>query len=192
MRPMTLYDRAQLYNSHYAPPLTFHDNKLYGMWWISGSRQATGKDFYGAYHKNYLDRISTLFPDASRVLHLFAGAMPADPGYVRVGLDNLGNNPPDIVGNAEQLASFLPFHPDLIYADPPYSADDSEHYKIGMVNRARVVTECATVLQPGGFLVWLDQALPVFSNDAIRLVGLIGYIRSTGNRFRCVTIFQKP
>lgn len=190
MTPRSIYDRAQLYNSVFSPPLQVHENRMLGMWWISGARQAT--DFYGSYHKNYLTRIATLFPDATKVLHLFAGAMPADPSYVRVGLDNLGNNPPDIVGNAEQLASFLPFKPDLIYADPPYSSDDAEKYKIGMVNRARVISECAVVLQRGGFLVWLDQALPVFSNDAFRLVGLIGYIRSTGNRFRVVSIFQKP
>lgn len=191
MRPLPLQERITFYNSRFTPPLYCHDGRFYGMWWVSGARQS-GTQFYGAYHKNYLTRVESLFPDAEKTVHLFAGAMPADKRYVRVGLDNLGNNPPDIIGNAEQLASFLPFKPDLIYADPPYSSDDAEHYKIGMVNRSRVVEECASVLRPQGFLVWLDQALPVFSNDRLRLVGLVGYIRSTGNRFRVVSVFQKP
>ena len=72
----------------------------------------------------------------------------------------------------------------IIYADPPYSQEDSEHYKNSMVNRERVIQECALVLEPGGFLVWMDQALPVFSNNALKFIGNIAYIRSTGNRFR--------
>jgi 16S rRNA G966 N2-methylase RsmD len=84
------------------------------------------------------------------------------------------------------------YAPDIIFADPPYSEEDMQHYKNEhLVNRPKVVSECAQVLQPGGFLIWLDQVLPVFANAEIRLVGLISYIRSTGNRFRCVCIFQK-
>jgi hypothetical protein len=158
------------------------------MWFLGGARQS---DLYGSYHKNYLDRITSLFPDAIRVLHLFAGSMPPDKGYVRVGIDNTGKYPPDIMGSAEELASFLPFKPDLIFADPPYSVEDAEHYRTGLINRPRVIKECAAVLQPGGFLVWLDQALPTFSNEELSLVGLIGYIRSTSNRFRVVSIFRR-
>jgi ParB/RepB/Spo0J family partition protein len=188
--PLDLPGRVFRYNATYSstPPLVMHNGFIYGYWFLGGGNIS---DFYGSYSTVYLERIQSLFPDAKRVLHLFSGSMP--PGaYVRVGCDPTGKYKSDIEGNAEQLSSFLPFKPDLIYADPPYSEEDSEHYKHAMVNRAKVVDECATVLQPGGFLVWLDQALPVFSNEHIRYVGCISYIRSTGNRFRCVCLFQKP
>jgi hypothetical protein len=157
------------------------------MWFLGGGRHSA---YYGAYHSNYLDRIQTLFPDATKVVHLFGGSIPPDKSYTRV--DSNATLNPDIVGDAEKLSSFLPFHPDLIYADPPYSIEDAEHYKTGLINRPRVLAECGEVLQPNGYVVWLDQALPVFSNDQLNLVGMIGYIRSTGNRFRCVSIFHKP
>jgi hypothetical protein len=99
----------------------------------------------------------------------------------------------DIIGNAESLSSFIRVSPDIIYADPPYTKQEAEdEYQIALVNGPKVVDECGIVLQPGGYLVWLDQRLPVFSNDRLHLVGLISYIRSTGNRFRCICIFQKP
>jgi ParB/RepB/Spo0J family partition protein len=190
MPPLDLAGRAYRYNvSHpdHLPLMVFNDF-LYGYWFLGGGNISS---FYGSYSTEYLERIHSMFPDAKRILHLFSGSMP--PGdYVRVGIDPTGQYKPDIEGDAEKLSSFLPFKPDLIYADPPYSVEDSEHYQKAMVNRAKVVSECAAVLQPGGFLVWLDQALPVFSNDEIKYVGCISYIRSTGNRFRCVCLFQKP
>ncbi len=186
---MSLYERANLFAKAFPTlaPLQYHDGMLYGFWFLGGARHS---NFYGSYHTNYLDRISSLFPDASKVLHLFSGSLPPSSKYIRVGMGE--GEKPDIVGDAEQLASFLPFKPDLVYCDPPYSEEDSQHYKVGLVNRGRVIKEIAVVLQRGGFCVWLDQALPVFSNKDLNLVGLIGYIRSTSNRFRCVSIFRKP
>jgi hypothetical protein len=195
MKPLSIQQRAEMYNSTFPhlPPLVVNqrDEKplLYGAWFLGGARHS---DFYGSYHNEYLTRLNSMFPDAESVVHLFSGSLP--PGkYTRVGIDPTGKGTTaDIIGNAEQLSSFLPFRPDIIYADPPYSVEDCDHYKIGLVNRAKVVDECGTILQPGGYLVWLDQALPVFSNKVLNLVGLISYIRSTGNRFRVVTIFKKP
>jgi hypothetical protein len=189
MRNLSLYERANLFNQAFPQlcPLSYHDGVIQGIWWLGGARHS---DFYGSYHKNYLDRIQSMFSDATKVVHLFSGSLPYSPTYTRIGMGE--GEKPDIIGNAENLASFLPFKPDLIYADPPYSVEDSEHYKTGLINRNRVIKECTSVLQRGGFIVWLDQALPTFSNDEIKLVGLIGYIRSTANRFRVVSIFRKP
>ncbi len=191
MKPLSIYDRAQLYATAFPhlAPLQVHEKVITGMWFLGGQRHNTS--LYGSYHNNYLDRIQSLFPDAVKVVHLFSGSMPAGK-YTRVGMGEMDGQKPEIIGDAQNLASFLPFKPDLIYADPPYSVEDAEHYGTGLINRPRVIKECATVLQRGGFLVWLDQALPTFSNDDLNLVGLIGYIRSTSNRFRCVSIFRKP
>lgn len=196
MKPLTLHARIENYNKTFPPP-PLHVDRLAGKdcitgcWFLGGSRHS---DFYGAYHNEYLSRVTTLFGDAEKVLHLFSGSLPASPKYTRVGIDPTAKGKTaDIVGNAEQLSSFLPFKPDIIYADPPYTKQEAEEdYQISLVNGPRVLDECGLVLQPGGFVVWLDQRLPVFSNDRLRLVGLISYIRSTGNRFRVVSIFQKP
>jgi hypothetical protein len=201
MQPLTLQQRAALYNEKYKhldspnTPLLVHQNKgrpfLLGFWFVGGGNVSK---FYGSYQTEYLARIETLFPDcrgASEVVHLFSGSLPPSADYVRVGMDPTGQYKSDLEIDAHQLSSFLPFKPSLIYADPPYSKEDSEHYQNSMVNRAKIVEECGLVLRPGGFLVWMDQALPIFSNDTLSLVGGISYIRSTGNRFRLVSIFRK-
>lgn len=200
MKPLTLAQRCDLYNnaySHLGPPNTplyVHPGPQRSFatahWFVGGGNIS---ELYGSYQTEYLERISVLFPDATKVVHLFVGSLPPSPRYVRVGLPQ-GDTKPDIECDAHRLSSNMVVKnlgPELIYADPPYSVEDSEHYANSMVNRPRVVDECAEVLQPGGWLVWMDQALPVFSNKKLSYVGCISYIRSTGNRFRCVLLFRK-
>jgi hypothetical protein len=200
---LTLSQRAELYNRAYfhldSPnvPLVVHQKAgrpfLYGFWFMGGG-SGNVSDFYGSYQADYLKRISTLFPDCvgqRETIHLFSGSLPPSSDYSRVGVDPTGRYKSDLEVDAHQLSSYLKFNPTLVYADPPYSEEDSEHYKNSMVNRPKIVEEIGLVLKPGGFLVWQDQALPVFSNKLLSLVGAIGYIRSTGNRFRMVSIFRK-
>lgn len=78
-----------------------------------------------------------------------------------------------------------------VVTDPPYSEEDASHYGRCLVNRNRVVSECFKVLRDGGFLVWLDQVLPMYRESEFTLVGTIGVVRSTNHRFRIVSIFQK-
>jgi hypothetical protein len=196
MKPLTLHQRCEYYNAAFPPPpLTISrlagKEFIYGFWFYGGSRHS---DFYGAYHQEYLTRITSLFPDAKSVLHLFSGSLPASSHYTRVGIDPSGKGTTaDIVGDAEHLSAFLPFKPDIVYADPPYTNQEAEEdYQISLVNGPRVLDEVGIVLQPGGYLVWLDQRIPVFSNERLRLVGVITNIRSTGNRLRAAIIFQKP
>jgi hypothetical protein len=201
MSPYSLQQRAEYYNLAYGhldspnTPLVVHQKKgrpfLHGFWFVGGGNVS---NFYGSYQTEYLNRIGTLFPDCDgqqEVLHLFSGSLPPSPHYSRVGIDPTGQYKSDIELDAHQLSSFLPFKPWLIYADPPYSKEDSEHYQNSMVNRARVIEECNLVLRPGGYIAWMDQALPVFSNNSLQLVGGISYIRSTGNRFRLISLFRK-
>lgn len=195
MTPITMHQRAAYYNRAYAHllPLSvgLHSGRqfVHGFWFVGGGNVS---NFYGSYQTEYLERSATLFPDAKKIVHLFSGSLPASDAYTRVGMDPTGQYRSDLEIDAHELASRLPFSPDLIYADPPYSEEDSLHYKNSMVNRPKIVAECGDILQPGGFLVWMDQALPVFSNKHLNMVGGISYIRSTGNRFRLVSIFQKP
>jgi ParB family chromosome partitioning protein len=194
---LSLRDRAMAYNqafSHLGPPNTdlFYSNKndrefITGFWFVGG---ANISELYGSYQIEYLKRIESLFPDAIKVIHLFVGSLPPSEKYLRVGLPQ-GETKPDIECDAHYLSSKLPFKCDLVYADPPYSVEDSEHYQNSMVNRERILEECALVLNDNGYVVWIDQALPIFKNELLSFVGAIGYIRSTANRFRIVSIFRK-
>jgi ParB-like chromosome segregation protein Spo0J len=197
---LTLRQRADAYNKQYEnwtppnTPITYFNKDqrefIQAFWFVGGGNIS---DLYGAYQVAYLERITSLFPDAVKVVHLFTGSLPPSEKYVRVGLAQ-GDTKPDIECDAHEISSVLPARlgkVHVIYADPPYSVEDSEHYTNSMINRERVLQECALCLEDGGFVVWLDQALPVFSGQTLQLVGAIGYIRSTGNRFRMVSIFRK-
>lgn len=170
-------------------PAIGKDGRLFGMWFV-GVRQKRKHGYYGEYPQDYLPRVMALFPDKkkSEILHLFSGMME-EGEYFRVDI-----NPklkPDIIGDAETLSEFCPDGISLIIADPPYSEEDANHYGTPMVSRNKVVKECAKVLPIGGFLVWLDQAIPVYKKSGFDLIGLIGVILSPNHRVRMVFIFQK-
>ncbi len=198
---LSLRARAELYNKNYAhlripntPMIYLQEVErefIHSFWFLSGGNVS---DFYGSYQIDYLKRIGCMFPDCvgkQEMVHLFSGSLPPSDDYTRVGMDPTGQYKSDLEIDAHKLSSYLPFKPALIMADPPYSKEDSEHYQNSMVNRAVVMEQAALALRPGGYIVWMDQALPVFSNDLVYLVGAIGYIRSTGNRFRMVSIFRR-
>jgi ParB/RepB/Spo0J family partition protein len=193
-KELTLTDRAMLFNSAYPtqPPIVMHgDDFAFGYWFVGGGNVS---DFYGSYQTGYLERVNSMFPDVKgreNFVHLFSGSLPPSDDYTRVGIDPTGQYKSDLEIDAHQLSSYLKFRPKLIMADPPYSVEDSEHYQNSMVDRAKVIEEAGAVLAPGGYIVWQDQALPVFKNKTVNLVGVISYIRSTGNRFRCVCLFKK-
>lgn len=183
---ITLKDRAQFYSKKFPkwPPLRVDDRWIDGMWIMGNNYRNSG--YYGAYPHTYLERVSSLFPDAERVLHLFSGSMPKG-NYVRFDM----HVDADVKGDAHKLSEHFIGDFDLIYADPPYSVEDCEHYGCAMVNRNTVLSECVKVLRPGGFIVWLDQVLPMFRKDELEMCGVIGMVKSTNHRFRVVTIFRK-
>lgn len=197
--------RAKRYNSSEPgtrwPGSVFHntDGRVTTATWFTGQNYRATSDLYGSYPPNYLYRMAPLFDDIprERVMHLFSGSVKADDGAF-----TFDRNPamkPKMVGNAEQLSEHLqaqdgshhwpPFQ--LILADPPYSKDDAEKYGYPMVNRRRVVSECAKVLTPGGYLAWLDTVFPMHTKKEFVLVGHIAIIRSTMHRERGVFVFRR-
>lgn len=184
---MKLQDRANLYNQAFPkyPPLVATDRWLYGIWMIGNLYKGTG--FHGAYPHGYLRRIKSLFPDKTKVLHLFSGSVK-DPGAITFDLVQ----PADVQGDAHELSSYFARESfDLILADPPYSQEDANRYGTPTVNRNKVLKECVPILISGGFICWLDMILPMYRKREVSLVGTIGIIRSTNHRFRVVSIFQK-
>lgn len=190
MKNHTLEQRAQFYRD------TFPDWQaswpiVKGRWlmavWIMGNNYR-GTQLYGSYPPNYLKRVQSMFPDAERILHLFSGSLPPGP-YTRFDIDPSRS---DIAGDAEHLSDHLNNRRfDLILADPPYSAEDALHYGTCMIHRNKVMDECYKVLEEGGYIVWLDQVLPMFSKKKLDWCGEIGIVRSTNHRFRMASIFSK-
>lgn len=188
MQSKTLHERADFYSKEFPnfPPLRSDDRWIDGMWIMGNNYKTSG--LYGAYPHGYLKRIMSMFPDANKILHLFSGSLPKG-NYTRF---DINPNNTDVVGNAHELSKYFQENSfDLILADPPYSVEDCEHYGTCMVNRNKIIKECVKVLEPNGFIVWLDQVLPMFSKKELNMCGVIGMVKSTNHRFRVVTIFKK-
>lgn len=186
---MDLWDRVDNYNKHFYkyPRMWFDKGWMLGIWNCGNNYQGSG--YYGSYPPKYLERISALFPDCKKILHLFSGSLPSGD-YIR--FDRRQELEPDVVGEAEQLSNYFKTESfDIIYADPPYSEEDAKHYGTSLINRNKVLKECHKLLRPNGFLCWMDQVLPMYSKDDFKRVGEIGISRSTNHRVRFVFIFRK-
>jgi hypothetical protein len=79
---------------------------------------------------------------------------------------------------------------DLVLADPPYTAEDANHYGTTMVRR-NLVMRALSRLPSGAHVAWLDQAQPMWSKQYWRLDGCIGVVKSTNHRFREVLIYRR-
>lgn len=197
---MTLEQRAAAYAATFPkhpaawPRLVEEGGKpvLYATW-VIGADYRNKSRFYGAYPAGYLPRVMALFPDLQRperpgdVLHIFAGSLAPSPDYVRVDLVQ----PAEIAASVYDLPTVLTFRPRLVIADPPYSAADAVHYGTPMVNRGKATRALAQVVDPGGFLVWLDTVWPMHRKAEWRTVGRILLQRSTNHRARIVSIFER-
>ena len=183
----SLKERAAFYQKAFPkfPPPRTDDRWLDSIWVLGNNYKGSG--YYGAYPPNYLKRVLSMFPDATSILHLFAGSLP--PGdYIR--FDRQGDA--EAIGDAYDLSLFFePQSFDLILADPPYTQEDAEHYGTTLVNRNMMLKECVKLLEQNGYIVWLDQVLPMFKKTELHLCGLIGIVRSTNHRFRVASIFRK-
>jgi len=153
--------------------------------WVMGNNYTTKTDLYGAYPYGYLKRIYSMFPlIKGKSLHLFSGSLPESPDYDKVDF-NTGLD-------AETFGDIIPDNLyERIYADPPYSIEDCEHYGCCMVKRNIVFKQCLKVMKKDGILVWLDQVLPNYKKVEWDIIGRIGMVKSTNHRFRVITIFKK-
>lgn len=185
-------DLSENYNSAFPnyPPLVCFGKWLYGMWMLGNNYK--GATYYGSYPPSYLKRILSIFPFYSHedILHLFSGSLASTTIGLRFDISKDCN--PDVVGDAHKLSSYFPERKfSLIIANPPYSGEDALHYGTPMANRNLVLRECFSILENWGFVVWLDQVLPIYRKVLFDLVGTIGLIRSTNHRVRSVFIFRK-
>jgi hypothetical protein len=161
----------------------------FGMWLIGNSYKKR-TTLYGAFQGDILKRIATLHPDRERVLHLFAGdvdlsVMPGDT------LDIRPETNPTYCCNAETCEGVDLSVYDLVVGDPPYSDSDANRYGQCLVNRNKVMATLGERLSPGAFVVWLDQVLPMYRKDQLKIECVVGIVGSTNHRFRVLTWFRR-
>jgi hypothetical protein len=168
----------------FPPSLFLSEDQIVGLW-VMGNNYTTKSSLYGAYPHGYLARIYAMFPIISgKSLHLFSGSLPESDEYDKVDY-NVGLD-------AETMGDVLPHgHYERIYADPPYSVEDCDHYGCCMVKRNKVFGECTKIMKQGGILVWLDQVLPQYRKADFKVIARIGMVKSTNHRFRVITIFER-
>ena len=202
--------RAKLYNDLFGdryPDSRFmiSDRWISATWFIGNNyrslskRNANDEPFYGAYPAGYLKRISCMFPEGTNILHLFSGSLTKDQvdehileGQNAFRVDNNRDNRPDSVYDADKISEIiLPNSYDVIFADPPYSVEDAEHYGRCLVHKKKVLEECHKILKPGGSLLWMDQSCPQYAKKDWHFYGTISIYRSTNNRIRGVMMFEK-
>lgn len=187
---LTLQDRCDLYRDRFPdfqPLQIASEKRIEGLWIMGNCYQTSG--YYGAYPHGYLDRVMAMFPDAEDILHVPSGSLPPGP-YLRIDIRPEVN--PDIVGDCHDLPALVGERRfDLILADPPYSAEDAEHYGKPMVKRNVMLKSCLDVCKPGGWVIWLDQVLPMHRKDEVDWALAIGMVKSTNHRVRGVFGFRK-
>jgi hypothetical protein len=157
--------------------------------WSCGQAWQSANGYYGQYPGDYLKRMRALFPEKQRVLHLFSGMVdrsiiPGDTVDLRPELD------PTYLDDAQTLESVPLEQYDLVMADPPYSAEDADHYGTTWIKRDKVMRALERV-RPGTHVIWLDQVLPRYRKVAFRRELEIGITRSTGHRVRAVFGFLR-
>jgi len=187
---LTLQDRCNLYRDRFPrfpAPVVVSDQRIEGLWIMGNNYRTSG--YYGAYPHGYLDRVLSMFPDARDILHVPSGSLPPGP-YLRI--DIRPEVQPDIVGDCHDLPALVGARRfDLVLADPPYSCEDAEHYGRPMVKRNVMLRSCLDVCKQGGWVVWLDQVLPMFSKDVCELALCIGMVKSTNHRVRVISGFKR-
>jgi len=172
----------------------YPDSKFYGIrpqaTWFLGQNYRNATSYYGAYPPMYWKRIQTFVRPTDSVVHLFSGSLA--PGkYCRVDMDP--DMKPDICCRSEEVDKHIaPNSVDIVFADPPYSKADSDiGYKGNYPNKKKTIESVHKILKPGGLLVWLDTALPMFRKAEYELAGVITILISTNHRVRLVSIFRK-
>jgi len=184
-------------------PLIEHNGIICGFW-LCGNNYQNKTGYYGTYPPSYMKRIKLLFPNAQKVLHLFSGVVEKGIFENETTMDinpeikpDPENRPaiiitPDVVGDAAEVSSYFAENTfDLILADPPYNKNHIR-YDTNPVNKRKVVKQAVTILEPGGYMVWLDTIIPIWAKaDGWALRGTIGLVQSTNHATRVITILKK-
>jgi len=202
---MTLRDRVESFKAAFPktpaswPWLVQEDRRdcLYAVWVIGNDYRGTSK-FYGQYPPSYLRRVLALFPDVpeNRILHAFSGSLSSgkyercdliQPAEYQCRVEDL----PEYFKDERRGLGAARHYPQLVLADPPYSARDAERYGTSGVNRSKAVKALGDLVGSGGHLAWLDTCWPIHNKKQWLTVGRIFVQRSTNHRARVLSLFER-
>lgn len=172
------------------PKLVSDKGWLYGSWMI-GNYYKRKHQYYGEYPPSYLRRIHSLFPESKKVLHLFSGAIEKGLWEEETTVDIIEELSPDILCNAEELSKIITIpRYDLAIADPPYEQNWMK-YGTKPINKRIVLHELAKIVKKGGFLVWLDTRVPIYTKREWDFFGTILLYTGTNRIVRIVALFRR-
>jgi len=172
------------------PKLIIDKNWLYGFWMI-GNYYKRKHGYYGEYPPSYLKRIKSMFPNCKNVMHLFSGTVEKGLWEKETTVDILEKMKPDICVKATELSSKITERTfDLILADPPYE-QNHKYYGTEKVNKRLVLHELAKVTISGGYLVWLDTRIPIYTKKEWKFFGIIGISTGTNRILRAAILFKR-
>ncbi len=134
--------------------------------------------------------------NGSRKLMLFSGSFH-EKGWDTVDIKSDTN--PMYEMNAEALPDDWTERYDLVFADPPYSEEESfTLYGLPYFNVFKVINEMARVTRPGGHMIFLHRLIPQnFPGENIhfrrmKIVGVVGvYTMSGCSNLRAMTVWNK-
>jgi len=161
--------------------------------------------YYGAYPSGFIERARALLGVTTddAVLHVCSGKVRDYPfrglGKNDRTLDIDQSTKPDYLHDCRySLPPCDRRHWPAILADPPYSADDAEHYVAGagkLPSPRALLDLCLLAVRPGGRVGILHYQWPrppeKIGRYPIKCVALIAVAMGYGNNLRAFSVFEK-
>ena len=160
--------------------------------------------YYGAYPNGFLERARALLGVSPNdaMLHVCGGQArhyPAKPrgfGPYDRTLDLDSELKPDYLQSATDP---LPGSAGAdkwgaLIADPPYTADDADHYTPGRDRFPKanlILKRMLEAVLPGGRVGMLHYILPQPPRQGVRFVAAVAVIVGFNNRIRCFSVFER-
>lgn len=167
------------------------------VWWLARARLKDGRKYYGAYPGGFLERARALLGVTidDPVLHVCGGLARFYPYAGGFGPNDktLDLDPATEPDYCQDATAGLPGGFRAMLADPPYSAEDAEHYVPGAKhypNPRAVVAAMLRALRPGqrcGILHYMPPRPP----PSTRFVACVAVNLGFDNRTRCFSVYER-
>jgi len=167
------------------------------IWFLARAKLKDGHKYYGAYLGGFPERARALLSATINepVLHVCGGMAkhypyPAGFGPQDKTLDLDPATQPDYLQNA---CDPYPTGFKAILADPPYSVEDCEHYRVGATAYPSpnvILRRSLDALPIGGKVGMIHYALPGCPADA-KFIAAVGILCGFNNRIRVYSVFEK-
>ena len=187
---MTEMMAQNTFEEHFSRPSS--QRKYYRDIWCLGPN---GTGYPGGFPQGLIPLVLRRW-NGTKKLMLFSGSFH-ERGWETV--DIKPETKPSFVMNAEELPDEWTEKFDLVFADPPYSEEESlELYNLPYFNIFKLMNEMARVTEPGGHMIFLHRLIPqVFPGQnthfkRMKIVGVIGIFTISGiTNLRALTVWEK-